>query len=217
MGMDSGADPAPSLDEADAPVPARGTRTRVRRDEIVTAAAEYFAEHGYNNAGMRDIAQAVGIKGASLYNHFHSKEEILYAIALQMTKDPQEHLLVLDAEGSPAQRLTALIEIHVRHLATHRVEHLVSLRELSALSPEHRVVVTDYRKYYQRRVRDVIAAGARAGQFTVRDAGQSAIAVLDLMNGISWWLRDDQDVDQLVADYVDFAIRGILHHDGSVR
>ena len=93
----------------------------------------------------------------------------------------------------------------------------MSLRELSALSPEHRVVVTDYRKYYQRRVRDVIAAGARAGQFTVRDAGQSAIAVLDLMNGISWWLRDDQDVDQLVADYVDFAIRGILHHDESVR
>ena len=51
------------------------------------------------------------------------------------------------------------------------------------------------------------------GQFEVRDAAQSAIAVLDLMNGISWWLRDDQDVDQLVADYTDFAVRGILHAD----
>ncbi len=50
------------------------------------------------------------------------------------------------------------------------------------------------------------------GVFEVRDAHQSAIAVLDLMNGISWWLRDEHDVDQLVGDYVDFTIRGILHH-----
>ncbi|MGV9859816.1 TetR/AcrR family transcriptional regulator [Gordonia sp. NPDC003425] len=187
-------------------------RPRARRDEIVAAAARYFAEHGYSNAGMRDIATAVGIRGASMYNHFHSKEEILYAIALRMTKDPQEHLLVLDGEGTPAEKLTALVEIHVRHLAEHRVEHLVALREMAALLPEHRRVVTDYRKYYQRRVRDVIHAGARSGQFTVRDPNRSAIAVLDVMNGISWWLRDDHDVDQLVADYVDFTIGGILHY-----
>lgn len=187
-------------------------RQRPRRDEIAAVAATYFAEHGYSNAGMRDIATAVGIKGASLYNHFNSKEEILYAIALHMTKDPLEHLLVLDAEGTPVQRLRMLIEMHIRHLAEHRVEHLVALRELSGLLPEHRRVVTDHRRYYQRRVRDVIAAGARAGHFTVRDAQQAAIAVLDLMNGISWWLRDDHDVDQLITDYTDFAITGILHN-----
>lgn len=207
-------DEAAPVDIVDGAPRTRVSRARPRRDEIVAAAAVYFAEHGYHNAGMRDIAEAVGIKGASLYNHFHSKEEILYAIALQMTKDPQEHLLVLDADGSPVERLTTLIDIHIRHLAEHRVEHLVSLRELHALLPEHRAVVTDYRKYYQRRVRDVIAAGARAGQFEVRDAGQSAIAVLDLMNGISWWLRDGQDVDQLVSDYTDFAVRGVLGHKG---
>ncbi|WP_374613462.1 TetR/AcrR family transcriptional regulator [Gordonia sp. (in: high G+C Gram-positive bacteria)] len=190
--------------------PAR--RPRRRRDEIVEAAARYFADHGYSNAGMRDIAQAVGMRGASLYNHFQSKEEILYAIALRMTEDPQQDLLLLDAEGGPVERLTNLIEAHVRRLARHRVEHLVALRELSALTPEHRRVVTGYRKYYQRRIRDVIAAGARLGLFEVRDPHQSAIAVLDLMNGISWWLNDSHDVDQLVRDYVDFTIGGVLHH-----
>ena len=143
-------------------------RPRTRRDEIVEAAARYFAEHGYANAGMRDIAEAVGMRGASLYNHFHSKEEILFAIALRMTEDPQQDLLVLDGEGGPVQRLTALVEAHVRRLARYRVEHLVALRELSALTPEHRRVVTDYRKYYQRRIRDVIEAGARMGVFEVR-------------------------------------------------
>ncbi len=60
-----------AADTAAKPVVAE-ERPRTRRDEIVEAAARYFAEHGYANAGMRDIAEAVGMRGASLYNHFHS-------------------------------------------------------------------------------------------------------------------------------------------------
>jgi len=196
----------------DEPSTVRTDRRRTRGDEIVEAAARYFADPGYSNAGMRDIAQAVGMRGASLYNHFQSKEEILFAIALRMTEDPQQDLLLLDGEGGPVERLTSLVEAHVRRLARYRVEHLVALRELSALTLEHRRVVTDYRKYYQRRIRDVIDAGARMGLFEVRDPHRSAIAVLDLMNGISWWLNDSHDVDQLVSDYIDFTIGGVLHH-----
>ena len=115
---------ADAATDEDRTPPAR--RPRRRRDEIVEAAARYFADHGYSNAGMRDIAQAVGMRGASLYNHFQSKEEILYAIALRMTEDPQQDLLLLDAEGGPVERLTNLIEAHVRRLARHRVEHTLS-------------------------------------------------------------------------------------------
>ncbi|MBB1034452.1 TetR/AcrR family transcriptional regulator [Dietzia sp. CQ4] len=189
-----------------------------RRDSILAAAAEYFAEQGYHSAGMRGIADSVGIKGASLYNHFSSKEEILYAIALKMTRVPvEEHLLVLDEAGTPAERLTSLVDVHLRHLAVNRVEHLVSLRELSALTEDHRERVVEYRKYYQRRVRDVIAAGIRAGEFGVDDPLRAAVAVLDLMNGVSWWLRDDYDIDALVSTYVDYIVNGILGPRRGVR
>lgn len=184
-----------------------------RRDSILTAAARYFAEEGYHSAGMRGIADSVGIKGASLYNHFGSKEEILYAIALKMTRGPvEEHLVILDESGSPAERLRSLVDVHLRHLAVNRVEHLVSLRELAALTPEHRERVLDYRKYYQRRVRDVIAAGIRTGDFDVVDPLRAAVAILDLMNGVSWWLREDHDIDYVVATYVDYTVGGILRH-----
>ncbi|MER2224610.1 MAG: TetR/AcrR family transcriptional regulator, partial [Rhodococcus sp. (in: high G+C Gram-positive bacteria)] len=198
-----------NIDPASSATPGSG-RPRLeglpsRRDDILAAAAEYFADQGYHSAGMRGIADSVGIKGASLYNHFTSKEEILYAIALKMTRDPvDEHLLVLDEPGTPAERLTSLIDVHLRHLAMNRVEHLVSLREISALTDEHRMRVLEYRKYYQRRVRDVIAAGVRAGEFEIADPQRAAVAVLDLMNGVSWWLRDDHDIEALVATYVDY-------------
>ena len=184
-----------------------------RRAEITAAAARFFAEHSYHTVGMREIAEAVGMRGASLYNHFSSKEEMLYAIALGMTKDPvEQHLPLLDAEGTPATRLAALLQAHIRHLAEHRVEHLVGLRELPALTPEHRAEITDHRRYYQRRVRDVITAGVRAGEFTVENPAAAAVAILDMVNGISWWLHDDRDLDQLVTTYVGFALDGILQY-----
>jgi AcrR family transcriptional regulator len=184
-----------------------------RRAEITAAAAGFFAEQGYHTVGMREIAEAVGMRGASLYNHFSSKEEMLFAIALGMTRGPvEDNLPLLDAEGSPTTRLAALLRAHIRHLAEHRVEHLVALRELAALTPEHRAEVTDHRRYYQRRVRDVVAAGVRSGEFAVESPGRAAVAILDMVNGISWWLRPEQDVDEVVENYVCFAVDGILQH-----
>ena len=48
--------------------------------KILDAAIDLFANRGYHESSMRDIASVVGIKAASLYSHFKSKESILTAI-----------------------------------------------------------------------------------------------------------------------------------------
>ena len=63
----------------------------------------------------------------------------------------------------------------------------------------------------------MIAAGIRAGEFGVDDPLRAAVAVLDLMNGVSWWLRDDYDIDALVSTYVDYIVDGILGHRRGAR
>lgn len=191
--------------------PAANGRGAGRRAEIVSAAADFFAKQGYHTVGMREIAEAVGIRGASLYNHFSSKEEIMYAIALRMTRDLQDlHMPLLDAAGTPKERLSNLMHAHIRSLAEHQTEHLVSLREQTALTPEHLAEITDIRKYYQRRVRDVIAAGVAAGEFHTANPHQAAVAILDMMNGISWWLHSGQDVAALADTYTSYAVDGVL-------
>ncbi|MHB1483820.1 MAG: TetR family transcriptional regulator [Saccharofermentanales bacterium] len=50
------------------------------REKIMYEALTLFSENGYNAVNMRDIAQAVGIKASSLYNHFTSKEDIFETI-----------------------------------------------------------------------------------------------------------------------------------------
>ncbi len=46
------------------------------RSRILDAASALFSEKGYAATSMRDIADAVGIKAASLYNHFKGKQEL---------------------------------------------------------------------------------------------------------------------------------------------
>ncbi|NDK88883.1 TetR/AcrR family transcriptional regulator [Gordonia desulfuricans] len=60
--------------------PQIGTSTRTRRDEILDAAADLFAERGYAGVGVDDIGAAVGITGPSVYKHFSSKLAILLGI-----------------------------------------------------------------------------------------------------------------------------------------
>ncbi len=53
-------------------------RSEARRREILQAAALVFRERGYNEAGMRDIADAAGLSPGNLYYYFKGKQEILY-------------------------------------------------------------------------------------------------------------------------------------------
>ena len=130
-----------------------------------------------------------------------------------MTAEPVERTLpLLDAPGTPTLRLAALVRAHLAHLASRRVEYVVGLHELSALTPEHRAVVEDHRRYYQRRVRDVVAAGVRAGEFTVPDPRLAAFALLDTLNGIAGWFRADGPlgVDAVADGYVTLLVEGML-------
>lgn len=56
------------------------------KQKIIYASLKLFSEKGFDGVSMREIAAAVGIKGASIYNHFKGKEDIFTAIFKQMTK-----------------------------------------------------------------------------------------------------------------------------------
>ena len=50
------------------------------RERILDETLTLFAENGYDGTSMEQIAEKVGIKAPSLYNHFKGKEDILNAL-----------------------------------------------------------------------------------------------------------------------------------------
>ncbi len=90
-------------------VPAGRKRKRLRKEEILVEATRLFAERGYEGASMGDIAERVGLRKASLFHHFPSKD-VLYATVLTELMEGVKAALVLaaTAEGSFADRLDAM-------------------------------------------------------------------------------------------------------------
>ena len=62
----------------------RQRRIERRRQEIITAAAQIFAEKGYANTTTKELADSADMAEGTLYNYFEGKREILLAILGEM-------------------------------------------------------------------------------------------------------------------------------------
>ncbi|MGW4367816.1 TetR/AcrR family transcriptional regulator [Nocardia takedensis] len=95
----------------------RARRGATARAEILDAAGELFTTHGYANTSTRAVADAVGMRQASLYHHFAAKDDILDALLSETIAAPLELAARLAEHDAPAAvRLYALAHSDVRQL-----------------------------------------------------------------------------------------------------
>jgi AcrR family transcriptional regulator len=87
---------------ASTPKVATGSTTG-RREQLLAIAAQLFAEKGFRNTTVRDIADAAGILSGSLYHHFDSKESMVDELL-----DTFQQGLFADYDATAASDLTPL-------------------------------------------------------------------------------------------------------------
>ncbi len=68
------------------------------RQEILETALELFSVKGYEATSVSQLADAVGIRKASLYSHFGSKQEILDALVQEILEEYDRHSLFARAD-----------------------------------------------------------------------------------------------------------------------
>lgn len=93
------------------------TRTR---EAILDAAASVFAERGYHDATMKDVASAAGYSAPALYNYFGSKEAIFAAL---LERVHAANLAVLDEPMPGGLTLGQRLELLVGRLLAVRTRH----------------------------------------------------------------------------------------------
>lgn len=111
------------------PVPANS-----RRDELLRIAAGLFAEKGFKNTTVRDIADAAGILSGSLYHHFDSKESMVDEILRTF----QEELFgqydeILASDLDPLARLEQAVLVSFVAIDQHRDEVAIFQNEAAYL------------------------------------------------------------------------------------
>jgi AcrR family transcriptional regulator len=131
------------------PLPAAAPGSR--REQILAAAAELFARHGFHGVGIDDIGAAVGISGPALYRHFRSKDamlgEMLTSISEMLLDGGQDRA---GKFGEPRVLLTELVRFHVDFALDNPALITVQERNLGNLAdPDRRKVRTLQRRYVE--------------------------------------------------------------------
>lgn len=73
------------------------------KQEILDAALELFSVQGYEATSISQLAEAVGIRKASLYSHFENKQAILDALMQATLEQYEQHSIFAKADwGDPA-------------------------------------------------------------------------------------------------------------------
>src|ERR1700753_1118785 len=146
------------------------------RDTVIDTAFQLLAGGGSRGASMKDIAEILGVRAPSLYNHVLSKQDILFAImdkAMDRALDAQEEALA--GVGDVAAQLRAGAESLVLDFLRFPAEVTVCNTEVRSLDPANRAAIVAKRDRYASRVRAIIAAGCPGRPVRDREPGSGRL------------------------------------------
>lgn len=181
------------------------------RGLILCEALRLFAENGYGGSSIRDIAELVGIKGATMYSHYPSKAHVL-AELIKIGHDEHYRRMreaVLEAGTDPKAQLVALVRAHVGVHAEYPMLAVVSNAEMHALPAEFAAASLAVRNQSEMLLLEVIERGVKLGVFNVPDLqlAMPAIGAMGLRVA-HWYTPELGKTPEQVADvFAVFACR----------
>lgn len=190
-----------------------------RRDEILRVAGELFRRHGYHATSMRELAKRLNLRGASLYAHIDSKEELLREIVDRAADAFLASARGVPCDASPVARLEAFVRGHLRVIEGQIETAAVFFHEWTHLSGPARQHVVERRDAYQAELRAIVAAGVASGDFDVEDVDVATLLTLSTLNWSYQWLdpRGRLPLEELTAFYTEYVLGALGAGKGAQR
>ena len=183
-----------------------------RKDVIVRKAATLFREKGYKAASMRDLAEAVGVEAASLYNHIRSKSELLHELVLSVANKFVLKMDEIESENiSSLEKMEKLLRFHITEMIHNYEEVYVSDREWKHLSDPYLSNYQNQRRVYRKRIAAIIEEGIRNKEIKTIDAPTVVLIFLHAVSGIESWHRSTKKITatELEQNMVTILIDGL--------
>lgn len=184
-----------------------------RKEEIIKIASHLFYEKGYKTVSMRDIATAMDIKAASLYNHIKSKQEILSAIILKVAEEFTTGMETVVRENTSAiNKVEKVIELHI-DITVNYSEALAALNnDWMHLEEADLLAFVKMREDYEDNFRGIIKQGIEAGEIKPYHPEVILFSILSTLRTLYLWYqkRGKLDVNILKKDMVSVLIKGIV-------
>ena len=183
-----------------------------RKDVIVRKAATLFREKGYKAASMRDLAEAVGVEAASLYNHIKSKSELLHELVFNVANRFVLKIDEIESEPiSSLKKMEKILRFHIVEMIYNYEEVYVSDREWKHLSDPYLSNYQNQRRVYRKRLAAIIEEGIRNKEIKPIDAPTVVLIFLHAVSGIESWHRSTKKIsaEELEQNMIAILIDGL--------
>ena len=189
----------------------RSEQHRLKRFAVLKAASRAFAQKGYFQTSLADIAKEFNLNKATLYHYFKSKEEILFeihvhAIASITDGEPMQN----EANASGRERLEHFIDRYVTMLIDDFGACLV-LTDLKPLDKQSHDQCVAGRRQIDNLLRTILREGMNDGSLATVDPKSTAAFIFGALNWICHWYHVDGEItpDMLKRRALDFVLRSV--------
>jgi TetR/AcrR family transcriptional regulator, cholesterol catabolism regulator len=187
-------------------------KTHRRSPQIIDAAARVFAERGYHGATTQDIADVLGIRQASLYYYFRSKE---IALEIVCTRGVEDFLkagrAIAVGPGTAREKLTSLLRAHISPLLDRGDFVKVFLTQRQFLPSESRRRIGKWSRAIERIFETVIRDGTRHGEFRAEiDPRLTTLAILGMANAVAGWYANEKvSIERICSEFTALISNGL--------
>lgn len=188
------------------------TKPSLSRSNIVKVSAALFRTKSFSEVSMRDIAQILDVKAASLYNHINSKQEILELIIFDlvgifMTKINSTYHKNTDCKA----KLIEIIQTHI-DIAIHQPNAFATLNnDWKYLDEEKKSIFLKERQDYENILKRIITQGQSTGIISKKNPDIIIYIILSSLRTIHlWYEKKDQNEAVLKKEIPELILNGLL-------
>lgn len=183
-----------------------------RHEQICKVALRLFAQQGYHQTSVREIAEAANLSVGALYTYIKSKEDILLLVYRRILGLFEQKMAEARGKGvDPTAQLKAAIEATLKLYDQHHDLVLVLYQESHTLRREALQQLFGVDRRYVSMFQAIIERGKRQGQFVARDPNLAAIVILFLCAvwPLKRWNLKKYDLASVTDRVIDLVLRGI--------
>jgi AcrR family transcriptional regulator len=184
-----------------------------RKTEIITIAAQLFKEKGYSAVTMRDMAQAMNIKAASLYNHIKSKQEILVLIIIEIAEEFTSTMLeIVNSDETTIQKLEKVIQLHI-DITLRNPDALACLNnDWMHLADAELTYFIKMREEYEANFRTIIKQGIAKNEIKNLNIEVIIFSTLSTLRTLYLWYgkKKSPNAEVLKSNMIEVLLNGII-------
>jgi len=167
-----------------------------RTQKLLRTAAEVFAEKGYDNTSLEDIAEKMDMRAPSLYHYVKTKEELFMRCADVMVASVFDNLIQASKiTGCPMQRLENMLYVQILgQLRDFYPNHIPLFVRVTSHEPTLKKYIVRVRKEHFKLFADVAQEAATIGQIEQQQWALGLRLVFGSLGSLHQWYRPDGDM-----------------------